>query len=72
VLDAAPAPNENVSHSLEARAAAGDDVIVKFFPFQHVSEAAYQGKLAEYNAPSPEGARTRGISIEGITSDPPK
>jgi hypothetical protein len=66
VLDSAPEPNRAASHSLEARAAAGDDVIVKFFPFQHVTEQDFTAKLAAYNAPGAAGMKTRGISIEGF------
>jgi hypothetical protein len=64
VLDAAPQANVAVTKSLEARAAAGDDTIVKVFRFQHVTEPDYKSKLAEYNAPTPSGMKTRGIAIE--------
>lgn len=64
VLDVAPQANVAVTKSIEARAAAGDDTIVKVFRFQHVTEAEYKSKLAEYNAPTPSGIKTRGIAIE--------
>ena len=56
VLDDAPAAGQPVSHSMEARTAAGDDTIVKVFPFRHVRENEYAAELAQYNAPTPEGA----------------
>ena len=64
VLDDAPEPGRAVTHSLEARTETGDDTIVKVFPFQHVVEAEYRAKVSAYNAPTPEGTRTRGIVIE--------
>ena len=64
VLDDAPEPGRAVTHSMEARTETGDDTIVKVFPFQHVVEGEYRAKVGAYNAPTPEGTRTRGIVIE--------
>ena len=64
VLDTPPASNQAVQHSLKVRAAAGDDLIVRKFAFDHVTEAAFPARRDAYNAPTPQGAHTRGISIE--------
>lgn len=64
VIDDAPEPGKPVSHSLAARSAPGERVIVKFFQFQHVPAADAPAKLDAYNANTPDGAKQRGISIE--------
>lgn len=64
VLDDAPEPGKAVDHSLAVRAAPGEDIIVKFYQFQHVPEADFKAKLDAYNARTPDGAKQRGISIE--------
>jgi hypothetical protein len=48
--------------SITARTAPGDNTIVKVFPFQHVTEAAYAQAHQQYQ--SPEGAKKRGIIID--------
>lgn len=64
VLDTPPEPNQRVAHSLEARARPGDGVVIKVFPFQHVTEADHPASLKAYNAPTPAGVKTRGIAID--------
>jgi hypothetical protein len=52
---------------MEVRTDPGDNVIVKVFPFKHVTEADYSSSLkaAPASAPAaPGGMKTRGIVIE--------
>ncbi len=64
VIDDAPEPGKPVAHSLAAFTAPGERVIVKFFPFQHVPAAEAASRVDAFNAPTPDGAKQRGISIE--------
>jgi hypothetical protein len=66
VLDDPPPPSGIVEHSIRARTAAGDDTIAKVFPFKHVTPAEYRARLRDYQAPTPEGEKTRGIIIENV------
>ena len=50
--------------SLAARTEAGDSLIVKKFPYLHVKAADYAAALAQYDAPTDEGQRTRGVIME--------
>ena len=56
------APSQGTS--FEARAASGDDVVAKAFPFLHISAVDLPQRLEEYKAAHPDGPRSRGIAVE--------
>jgi Domain of unknown function (DUF4384) len=50
--------------SMTVRTDPGDDVIVKFFPFDHVTKERYRDARERFAAPTPEGRKARGVLLE--------
>lgn len=55
---------QGAGYSLETSSVVGGDLILKVFPFLHVTEAEYPDRVKDYKASKSEGTRGRGIVIE--------
>jgi hypothetical protein len=62
VLDDPEAPTARAS--MTVRTDPGDNMIVKVFPFEHVTKDKYRAAYDSFNAQTPEGKKTRGIIIQ--------
>jgi len=57
-------PNRQPKNSMQVQNDPGDDVIVKVFPWQHVSAEEYAAKKAAYDDPGESGKAARGSLSE--------
>lgn len=58
------APRVAPALSLKVQSDPGDPMIVKVFPWRHVTEADYGQELRQYEAPDTDGEQRRGILME--------
>lgn len=64
VLTDDTAPGKRAKVSAAFATDPGDDVIVKAFPYNHVTEEDYAEAIKAFDAPTDEGRRSRGVIVE--------